>query len=116
MMVIQVILILAFGILLIKALTNPNSASIRAWKKILACLFAALAIFAVLFPEILDDMAHVVGVGRGADLLLYALSLAFIAYVLNQYLQAKESQKRINALARKVAILETELQAGSKKR
>lgn len=116
MIVIQVILIIAFGILLIKALTSPNSASIRAWKKILACLFAALAIFAVLFPEILDDAAHLVGVGRGADLLLYALSMVFLAYVLNQYLQAKEAQKRINALARKVAILETEIQTSNKKR
>lgn len=115
-MVIQVILIFLFGVLLLRALTSPNSASIRAWKKILACLFAALAIFAVLFPEILDDAAHLVGVGRGADLLLYALCMVFLAYVLNQYLQAKESQKRVNALVRKVAILETELQASKKNR
>lgn len=106
MILIQVILILAFALLLIKFLANPNSYQMKAWKKIIGVLFVALAVLAVLFPGALNHVANFFGVGRGADLLLYLLTLAFIFVVFSQYVNAKQEQKRFVKLARKMAIIE----------
>jgi len=116
MILIQILLVIVFALLLMRVLVSPNSSRIKAWKKIIACLFAVFAVVAVLFPEILDDVAHEVGVGRGADLLLYLLCVAFLSYVLNQYLRTKDDEYQIHKLARKIALLEAELKTKAEKK
>lgn len=106
MILIQVILIAGFLAFLFRVLANPSSYQLRAWIKILAILFVLLAIIAVISPNVTNNIARFVGVGRGADLLLYLLTLAFIFNMLSTYIQEKRLQKRIVLLARKIAILE----------
>lgn len=114
MILIQIVLVVLFGFMATRLLISPNSNRIRAWKKIVAILFTILAVISILFPELLDKVAHAFGVGRGADLLLYALVVAFLAYVLNQYLRIKDDEHRFNQLARKIAILEADLRTKNK--
>lgn len=106
MILIQLVLIIGFLLFLFRVLANPASYQLNAWVKILASLFVLVAIVAVLFPDTTNDIAHWVGVTRGADLLLYLLTLAFIFAMFNSYIQGKRQQKRIVQLARKVALLE----------
>jgi hypothetical protein len=75
-------------------------------KKIGLIALAILMIIAVIFPNTTNDVAHVVGVGRGADLLLYLTVVAFILYVLHSYLEMKDQSITIVKLARKIAIIE----------
>lgn len=106
MILIQVILIVAFLFLVLKLVANPSSYQVRAWQKIIGIIFFIVAIFAVLFPNSLNSVAHFLGVGRGVDLLLYLLTLTFIFVTFNLYLKDKLYQRRIVQLARKVAIIE----------
>lgn len=106
MILIQVILIVAILAILLRFLSSRNTYQTQAWKKILLLLFAVFAIVVILAPGILDDVANKVGVGRGADLLLYGLTVAFIFERFNSYIKDKEEQKRFVTLARKVAISE----------
>ena len=108
MILIQAVLIIAFLALLFRFLADPGSYQIKAWKKIIGVLFVLMAIFAVLFPNILNSVAHFFGVGRGADLLLYLLTLAFIFVVFSQYVGSRQDQKRFVKLSRKVALLEAD--------
>lgn len=78
----------------------------KAWKKIGLSLLVVAMIVAVLFPELTNDLAHLVGVGRGADLVLYGLTLAFISYALNNYLHQQTEKDALYRLARKIAVLE----------
>ncbi len=78
----------------------------KAWKKIGLCLLVFMMVIAVLTPDTTNSVAHMVGVGRGADLLLYGLTLAFIAYALNSYLQQQSDKDSLYRLARKVALLD----------
>lgn len=115
MIVIQIILIVGFLFLLVRLLSNPNGHQIRAWTKVGGILFSLLAIGVVLFPESANDVAEFVGVTRGADLLLYLLTLCFIFFVLNVYVKGKQENRQIVQLARKIAILEAELREKSQK-
>lgn len=106
MILIQVILIVGFLILLYRVLANPESYRLGAWLKILASLFVLVAIITVLFPNSTNTLAHALGVSRGADLLLYLLTLAFIFAMFNSYIRGKRQERRVVLLARKIAILE----------
>jgi hypothetical protein len=109
MILIQLFLIVAFLIFLWWVLANPASYQVHAWTKILATIFVVIAIVTVIFPNSTNSIAHWLGVTRGADLLLYLLTLAFIFAMFNSYMQEKRLQKRIVLLARKIAILEANL-------
>ncbi len=106
MIVIQIILVTGFLVFLFRILMNPRSYQLKAWTKIFAILFTFVAILAILFPDTTNHLAKWVGVSRGADLLLYLLTLAFIFLILHTYVQEKRQQKEIVVLARKIAIIE----------
>lgn len=106
MILIQTILIVAFLVILGRFLVNPNSYQMKAWQKIFAIMFFLAAIFSVLLPDDLNTVAHFVGVGRGADLLLYLLTLAFIFLVFHLYIGEKQNQRLLVSLARRVAIID----------
>lgn len=105
-MIIQILLIIAALVIVIYALGQRDTHSGRAWKKIALVLLAVAMVVAVLFPERTNDFAHLLGVGRGADLLLYLLVVAFIFYALNNYLHQQARRDEMYRLARKIAVLE----------
>lgn len=109
MIIIQALLIIGFVYFLYRLLANPNSYQVKAWAKIFGIIFTIVAIMLVLFPDSMNSLAKLVGVSRGADLLLYLVTLAFILLALNIYLKSKSDQRRMVTLARKVAIIEAEL-------
>ena len=75
-------------------------------RRLLFLAFIGLAVATVLFPQLLTRIANLVGVGRGADLLLYVFVLAFLFFVYGQYRQGVTQQRKITHLARKIALLE----------
>jgi small membrane protein len=85
-------------------LRQRNSSRTRAGKKVLLVLFAGLAIMMIVDPSLTDALARLVGVGRGADLLLYALVIAFLYVTINSYLKFKELEDRNIELARRFAV------------
>lgn len=88
------------------ALGGRQTHAARAWKKIAVFFLAIAMMVAVILPDATNKIAHVVGVGRGADLLLYIVTLAFILFVLNNYLHQQKDKDTLYRLARKVALLD----------
>src|SRR5262249_32810356 len=62
-----------------------------------ACVF-------ILFPDVLTYVANLLGIGRGANLLLYLLALAFIAVSFLLYARIVQMQRQITLLIRHLAI------------
>lgn len=108
-MIIQVVLIIGFAAGLLLFLTHQGSYQMKAWMKVFSILFTFVAVAAILFPDSLNWIAHKAGVKRGADLLFYLLTMAFIFNVLQTYMKDKQDQRRLVQLVRRVAILEAEL-------
>ncbi|HET7399931.1 MAG TPA: DUF2304 domain-containing protein [Intrasporangium sp.] len=69
--------------------------------------FAAFAVFSVLFPNVWTRLANLVGIGRGADLILYGLVVAFFSFVVTTFKRFRDMETRYTRLARRVAIDET---------
>lgn len=104
--IIQIIVIVLALVIAAATLGNRSTHSGKAWKKIALVLLAVGMVVAVLFPNTTNDVAHLVGVGRGADLLLYVTVIAFIFYALNNYLHQQDQRDVLFRLARKIALVD----------
>lgn len=104
--IVQILVIIVAIAIILTVLVGKQSHAARAWKKISLSILALGMIIAVLFPDSTNKIANFVGVGRGADLLLYVLTVAFIGYALNNYLHQQRDKDTLFRLARKVALLD----------
>lgn len=103
---IKLLLLAALALALGSALRNRNTVRFQAGKKVMLLLFVLLAVAAVVRPDLVTTIANAVGVGRGSDLLLYILVMAFLFVVLNVYLKFKDADAREADLVRVLAIAE----------
>lgn len=99
--IILVIGVIAVGVFF----TRPTgSDSHLALRRLFLGAFIIIAILSILFPNWLTWIANFVGVGRGADLLLYALVLAFLVFVSTTYRRNVQVNRRITKLARQITL------------
>ncbi|MCK8466481.1 DUF2304 domain-containing protein [Microbacterium sp. KSW4-16] len=105
---IQFLLIAAIIVLGLIVMRRTGADSHLAIRRLLMMLFILAAILSVLFPQWLTWIATLIGVGRGTDLLLYALVLMFLTFVYTQYRRNLQLQRQLTLLARKIALLDAE--------
>jgi hypothetical protein len=101
---IQVLLIAAVIALLVYLLRSRTNAKAKAWVKVGYVLFVIAAIYAILRPDDTTVLANLLGVRRGADLITYALIIAFVFTTMSTYLRFKELELKYARLARAVAL------------
>lgn len=109
--IIKVLLIGAFVIFGLILLKPGGSARTQAIRTITLLLLLAAAIYAVIFPTVVNDLAVAVGVGRGTDLLLYAFLVVFVANALTTVRKRRAQDAQITQLARQIAIRNPEYPA-----
>lgn len=76
----------------------------QAVRRILLVLFIVAAGSSVFFPQWWTVAAGLLGVGRGADLLLYITVLTFLGFVATTYRKFRHLEKDVTELARQLAI------------
>ena len=96
-MLIKILLVAAFVAILVYFLRSGRSVQASAWKRILLVVFIIAAIAAVIYPDELTVIANMLGVGRGADLLLYATVAALVFSLLVIYSKFKDAEVKIAA-------------------
>jgi hypothetical protein len=69
---------------------------------------AGFAIWSIFFPDVWTGLAKRVGIGRGADLILYGLVVAFFGFVVTTYKRFRDMETRYTRLARRIALDESE--------
>jgi small membrane protein len=101
---IQVLLIGSILALLVYLLLSRRSAQAKAWVKLGFVLFVVAAVYAIVRPNDTTVVAHWLGVDRGADLIGYALIVAFLFTTISTYLRFKDLELRYAQLARAIAL------------
>ncbi|WP_461474668.1 DUF2304 family protein [Microbacterium sp. HJ5] len=105
---IQILLIAAVLVIGFILIRRPQSDSHQALQRIGLLAFIAIAVLSVLFPQWLSWLANLLGVGRGTDLILYALVIIFLGTTLAQYRRISALQRKITVIARRLAIVDAE--------
>ncbi|KAA1029466.1 DUF2304 domain-containing protein [Pseudonocardia sp. EV170527-09] len=107
--ILQILLLAAAVGALVYFVRSGQSVGVRASKRIAFGAFIVLNIYAVLRPDDLTYLARAVGIGRGTDLLVYLLVVAFVFGMLNTYLRDREISQHLTNLARQIAVRDAEL-------
>ena len=100
---IQLLLIVAV-VFVAARLLRGRGARTQAMRRVGLLLFAAFAVWSILFPTVWDRIAKLVGVGRGTDMVLYALVVAFLSFTLTTYVRFRAFESRYTKLARRLAL------------
>jgi small membrane protein len=103
LVLIQVVLI-AVVVAVVARLFRSRGARAQAIRRLGLLLFAAFAVVSILVPNVWNRIAHLVGVGRGTDMVLYALVVAFLSFTVTTYLRFRELETRYTKLARRLAL------------
>lgn len=103
-----VLVVAALGALFYFARSGQN-VGVRASKRLAFAGFVLLNIYAVLRPNDVTWVARQLGIGRGTDLIVYLLVVAFVFGMLNSYLRDREISQHLTNLARTLAIRDAEL-------
>ncbi len=98
--------LLVFGLLAFTALElrGKGTASHLAVRRLVAVLILALGVTGIVFPDLVTELANLIGVGRGADLVLYALVIAFLFSTLGLYQRLSRLEDKYVTLSRQIAI------------
>jgi small membrane protein len=104
-MIIQILLSLGFVFVLLLYLMNARLASPMS---VFALSGAGFGLTIVWFPEIMNTVAHMVGVGRGADLITYCFAMIGIALFEIIFLKIRQLNQHITQIVREAAVAKAE--------
>ncbi|MFB9163332.1 DUF2304 domain-containing protein [Arthrobacter psychrochitiniphilus] len=102
--IVQIVLILAVVLVSLALMRGGSNARHLAIRRILLVLFALVAAFSVFFPSILTSVANVFGIGRGTDLVLYALIVTFLVFMATTYQRFRGLETSLTLLSRRIAL------------
>lgn len=102
----QVVLVAGLVFIMFYLIRNRSKSQAKAYKKLLLLLFLCASVITILFPDSLTRLAQIFGIGRGADLLLYGVTLTVVFLLVNNYIKDREEQVEIYKIARRLAIIE----------
>lgn len=102
--IIKVILSLAAVVVGLGIAWPGRGARRLAIRRLAVILVVGLAVLAIAVPSLTNRVASLVGIGRGADLLLYGLTIGFGFYAVGVRREMRVVHAQILALARAHAI------------
>ncbi len=105
MKIVQLLLIVVVIVVAVRLLRDRGDRT-QAVRRLGLMLFAALAVWSILFPSVWNQIARLVGVGRGTDMVMYALVVAFLSFTLTTYVRFRDLEARYTKLARRLALNE----------
>lgn len=106
--IVQIALVIAVVIVSVGLMRGGSNARNLAIRRMMLVFFAFVAAFSVFFPVALTKLAQLLGIGRGTDLVLYALIVSFLVFVASTNHRFRQLEKSITRLSRHVALEEAE--------
>ncbi|GCD91781.1 DUF2304 domain-containing protein [Nocardioides sp. LS1] len=110
-MIIKILLIASVLAAAAWVLRGRGQAGQLALTRLSGIVFAASWVVGVIFPEAVTWVAQLVGVGRGTDLVLYVLVVAFMVTALGQQQRLRRQDERLATLTRAITLLQHRVEA-----
>jgi hypothetical protein len=104
MTLIKLLLLAAIVVVGLLAFRGSRKALHKVLWRAYVVLVVVAAGLSVMFPDLLTSLAQLVGVGRGADLLLYVLVVTFMLVSVVLFRRLNELERRYTQLARTIAV------------
>lgn len=103
-MIIKLLLLSGLCVAAVFAYRSARSARSLALRRVGLALILSAAALGIAFPTLVTVVANAVGVGRGADLVLYVMVVASVFVWVGVYRRFHDLEARIVTLSRSIAI------------
>ncbi|QDT65835.1 DUF2304 domain-containing protein [Calycomorphotria hydatis] len=101
----QIISLSLLGLILLAEIVRIMQGARFGWFRISRISFWIVASLGILFPTAVSAIAASLGIGRGADLVLYVFLLTFVVLAFNFYARCVSLQRQITELVRQEALI-----------
>ena len=106
--VVQIVLILAVAYGALTLVRGGANAKHQAIRRLAAVAFFVFAAASILVPDLVTSVARFLGIGRGTDLVLYALVVLFMVTQYTTAQRRRAEEVKLTRIARHIAISEAE--------
>jgi small membrane protein len=103
-LVIKVLLLVGVAVAVFLLTRSTAGAAHQALRRVAMVVAAVAAATVIINPALVSGAARMVGVGRGTDLLLYGLVVAFACFLATYYGRMRALNRQITALTRELAL------------
>jgi small membrane protein len=100
----KLIQVLLLFLLFLIALSISQVLKNKLFYRVIFLLGVLIALIMVLYPDLTAEIAHIVGVGRGVDLLFYSLFIVLSFVLIIMYRRILKLDDMLTLLARQQAI------------
>ena len=104
LIIVQILLVTAVILVSVVLMRGGSNAKHLAIRRMMLATFAVVAALSIFFPELLSYVARFFGVGRGTDLVLYALIVSFLVFMSTTYQRFRHSEMAMTKLSRRIAL------------
>ncbi len=111
----QLLLIIGLILVIVYLVRARPNASHLAIRRMFVVLAALAGVVVVLWPGLLTWVANLLGIGRGADLVLYALVVVVLVDLVANYKRSVNHSRTTTELARALALSEARLEEALEK-
>ncbi|MDQ0677795.1 hypothetical protein QFZ30_001177 [Arthrobacter pascens] len=102
--IVQLVLVIAVILVSLALMRGGSNARHLAIRRLLLVVFAFAAATSIFIPDLLTRVAQFLGIGRGTDLVLYALIFCFFVFMSTTYQRFRQSEFALTRLARRIAL------------
>ena len=103
-MIIKLLLLSGLCVAAVFAYRSARSARSLALRRVGLALILSAAVVGIVFPSLVTAVANAVGVGRGADLVLYVLVVVSVFVWVGVYRRLHDMEARFVELSRRLAL------------
>lgn len=102
--IVQLVLVIAVIFVSLALMRGGSNSRHLAIRRLLLVVFAFAAAISIFLPDLLTRVAQFLGIGRGTDLVLYALIFCFFVFMSTTYQRFRQSEFALTRLARRMAL------------
>ena len=92
------------AVFLLRSLHSLVRGKRHRWTSLLSTILWLLAAVAIMMPAITNQVARTLGIGRGADLLIYLVAISFLASFFYFYRKCRRLESDLTQVVRRLAI------------
>jgi hypothetical protein len=104
--IILIVTLAGIAVYLVRSEPSPRHQAIR---RLLVLVALVAGVIVAIWPGLLSELARLVGIGRGVDLLFYLALVAGLLYVVNEYKRSVQLTRANTQLAREIALVDVRL-------
>lgn len=75
--------------------------------KIMLLVIASMSSLLIISPNIINETANFLGIGRGADLVFYLFMISSVFIIARIYLNSKRLEEKLSKIARELSIIKS---------